>query len=69
MTKPKNGFLLIELMIGLSVSIFFILIITHYIIEVKITQQKALKRIESFSIARNEAEKELIKNNSDNHAE
>jgi len=68
-TKPKNGFLLIELMIGLSVSIFFILIITHYIIEVKITQQKALKRIESFSIARNEAEKELIKNNSDNHAE
>jgi hypothetical protein len=67
--KPKDGFLLIELMIGLSVSILFILIITHYIIEVKITQQKALKRIELFSVARNEAEKELIKNNSDTHAE
>lgn len=54
-------------MIGLSISIFFILIITHYIIEVKITQQKALKRIEAFSIARNEIEKKLAKNNSVSH--
>jgi len=65
--KLKNGFLLIELMIGLSISTFFILIITHYIIEVKVTQQKALKRIEAFSIARNEAEKILAKNNNDTH--
>jgi len=62
--KPKNGFLLIELMIGLSVSTFFILIITHYIIEVKVTQQKALQRVEAFSIARNEAEKAIAKKNS-----
>jgi len=60
--KSKKGFLLIELMIGLSVSIFFILIITHYIIEVKITQQKALKRIENFSNLRNKNEKKLAKN-------
>ena len=66
--KPKNGFLLIELMIGLSISTFFILIITHYIIEVKVTQQKALKRIEAFSIARNTSEKILAKNNSDTYA-
>jgi len=66
--KPKNGFLLIELMIGLSISTFFILIITHYIIEVKVTQQKALKRIEAFSIARNKSEKILAKNNSDTYA-
>jgi len=65
--KLKNGFLLIELMIGLSISTFFILIITHYIIEVKVTQQKALKRIEAFSIARNETEKILAKNNNDTH--
>lgn len=62
MIKSKKGFLLIELMIGLSVSIFFILIITHYIIEVKITQQKALKRIENFSNLRNKNEKKLAKN-------
>lgn len=65
--KPKNGFLLIELMIGLSISTFFILIITHYIIEVKVTQQKALKRIEAFSTARNQTEKILAKNNNDIH--
>ena len=67
--KPKNGFLLIELMIGLSVSTFFMLIITHYIIEVKVTQQKALKRIEAFSIARNEAERVIAKKNSDIYAQ
>jgi len=59
--KSKNGFLLIELMIGLSLSTFFVLVITHYIIEVKATQQKALKRIEDFSIMRNETEKALAK--------
>jgi len=59
--KSKNGFLLIELMIGLSLSTFFVLVITHYIIEVKSTQQKALKRIESFSIMRNETERCLAK--------
>ena len=66
--KPKNGFLLIELMIGLSISTFFILIITHYIIEVKATQQKALKRIESFSLMRNETERSLAKKYADNYA-
>lgn len=55
-------------MIGLSLSTFFILIITHYIIEVKVTQQKALKRIETFSVARNEAEKIIAKKNSDLYA-
>ena len=67
--KPKNGFLLIELMIGLSVSTFFVLIITHYIIEVKVTQQEALKRIEAFSVARNEMEKMIAKKNSDMYAQ
>jgi hypothetical protein len=66
--KPKNGFLLIELMIGLSISTFFMLIITHYIIEVKVTQQKALKRIEAFSLARNAAEKIIAKENRDIYA-
>jgi|GEM_PF-1918118 hypothetical protein len=61
--KPKSGFLLIELMIGLSVSTFFILLITHYIIEVKVTQQKALKIVEAFSVARNESERVLAKQN------
>jgi len=59
--KRKNGFLLIELMIGLSMATFFILIITHYIIEAKSTQQKALKRIENFTTTRNEAERVLAK--------
>lgn len=63
--KPKNGFLLIELIIGLSVSTFFILIITHYIIEVKVTQQKALQRVEAFSVARNKTERAIAKKNSD----
>ena len=66
--KPKNGFLLIELMIGLSISTFFILIITHYIIEVKVTQQKALKRIETFSLSRNEKEREKAKQYGDSYA-
>jgi Tfp pilus assembly protein PilW len=52
----KNGFLLIELMLGLLLSIFFIVIITHYIIEAKNAQQKALHLVESFSTARNERE-------------
>lgn len=62
MIKPQNGFLLIELMIGLVISIFFILIITHYIIEAKCSQQKALKIIEDFSTARNTTEREITKN-------
>ena len=53
----KNGFLLIELMIGLTVSIFLILIISHYIIEVKNKQQEALERAEALSLARNSIEK------------
>jgi len=57
--KHKNGFLLVELMMGLVISIFFILIITHYIIEVRSTQQKALKKIENFSTERNKSEKFL----------
>lgn len=65
--KPKNGFLLTELIIGLSLSTFFILIITHYIIEVRSTQQKALQRIESFSTTRNEKEKNLTKKQSSLH--
>ena len=57
--KHKNGFLLVELMMGLVISIFFILIITHYIIEVRSTQQKAMKKIENFSTERNKSEKFL----------
>jgi hypothetical protein len=55
--KAKNGFLLIELMISLSISVFFILIITHYIIEVKVAQQKALKLIDTTTTTRNEKER------------
>lgn len=57
----KNGFFLIELMIGLSISTFFILIITHYIIEVKVTQQKALKCAEEVSMIRNQRERDCVK--------
>ena len=64
----KNGFLLIELMIGLTISIFFISIITHYIIEVKMTQQQALKRMENTSLLRNQKEKISVQNNVSDHA-
>lgn len=57
----KNGFFLIELMIGLSISTFFILIITHYIIEVKVTQQKALQCAERISMMRNQKERDCVK--------
>ncbi|HEX4068681.1 MAG TPA: hypothetical protein VHX42_01160 [Candidatus Babeliales bacterium] len=68
MTKySKNGFFLIELMIGLSISTFFILLITHYIIEVKVTQQKALKRTEQFSLLRNAKEKDLAQKYGDRY--
>ena len=68
MKHNKSGFFLIELMIGLSISTFFMLIITHYIIEVKVTQQKALKRAEQFSLMRNEKEKKLAKKYGDTNA-
>ncbi len=58
--KYEKGFLLIELMIGLLVSTLCMIIITHYIIEVKCSQQKALEKIESFSTARNEIENSAI---------
>ena len=61
-TMKVKGFLLIELMIGLLVSTLSMLIITHYIIEVKSAQQKALEKIESFSTARNETERKFQKN-------
>lgn len=57
--KCKDGFLLIELMIGLLLSISCMVIITHYIIEAKSMQQKALKKIEDISTKRNEDEKKL----------
>jgi len=53
----KDGFLLIELMIGLILSIFLILIITHYIFEVRNVQQEAIARIEALTLARNTIEK------------
>lgn len=61
----KNGFLLVELMIGLAISIFFILIITHYIIEVKITQQQAIKTVETVSLSRNQREKIIAQKSND----
>jgi len=63
--SAKNGFLLIELMIGLTISIFFILIITHYIIEVKIVQQQAIKIFEVLSLSRNQKERIIAHNNND----
>jgi hypothetical protein len=55
----KNGFLLIELSVGLFLSIFFIIIITHYIIEAKQAQQKALQKIIDLSTQRNETERRI----------
>jgi len=55
-----RGFLLVEVMIGLLVSTLCMVIITHYIIEVKSSQQKALEKIESFSTGRNEVENSAI---------
>lgn len=57
--KREKGFLLVELTIGLLISIFFMVIITHYIIEVKAAQQKAVEKIEIFSATRNEVEKKI----------
>ncbi len=68
MKHIKNGFFLIELMIGLSISTFFILIITHYIIEVKVTQQKALKCAEEISLSRNQKERDVAKKYGTMHA-
>ncbi len=68
MKHIKNGFFLIELMIGLSISTFFILIITHYIIEVKVTQQKALKCAEKISMLRNQKERDCAKKYGSMHA-
>jgi len=67
--SAKNGFLLIELMIGLTISIFFILIITHYIIEVKIVQQQAIKIFEDLSLSRNQKERILAHTNNDTNEE
>ena len=58
--KCKDGFLLIEVMIGLLLSISCMVIITHYIIEAKSMQQKALKKIEDISTQRNEMEKKRM---------
>jgi Tfp pilus assembly protein PilW len=63
----KNGFLLIELMVGLTMSIFFISIITHYIIEVKMRQQLVVKSMENISILRNQKEKTIARNNINNY--
>jgi competence protein ComGC len=65
--NTKNGFLLVELMLGLAISIFFILIITHYIIEVKVTQQQAINRIETVSLLRNQKEKIIAQKNGNNN--
>ena len=62
MLSKKKGFLLIELMVGLLILTFFMLIITHYIIEVKMSQQKALEKNDKFSNRRNEAERSYSKN-------
>lgn len=60
--KIKKGFLLIELLVGLTMLLFCMLIITHYISAVKNSQQQTLKRMEKISLLRNEHEKTLIKN-------
>lgn len=62
--KSKNGFLLIELIVGLAISVFFMTIITHYIIEVKYTQYKAIKKIEDISTARNKIQGMYMKRHS-----
>lgn len=61
--KPQRGFLLIELIIGFLLLTFFMVIITHYIIHARGSQQKALKRIEADSLVRNELEKSHAKKN------
>lgn len=55
--NPKDGFLLIELMIGLTLAFFLILISAHYIIQLKNIQQAALMRVEALTLARTYAEK------------
>ncbi len=53
----KNGFLLIELLISFTLTLFFIFITTHYIVEIKKIQHAALARVELVSYARNCVEK------------
>jgi hypothetical protein len=55
----KNGFLFVELSIGLTLLTILIFIITHYIIEVKNVQQHTLLRIEALSYARSAVEKSI----------
>ena len=54
-----KGFLLVELMMGLLLSILFLIIITHYIIEAHAAQQKAMEKIEAITTARNNKEREF----------
>lgn len=65
--NPKNGFLLIELMIGLTLAFFLILISAHYIIQLKNIQQDAFIRIEALSLARTCAEKMIAGQRVDNN--
>jgi hypothetical protein len=58
----KNGFLFVELSIGLTLLTILIFIITHYIIEVKNVQQRTLLRMEALTIVRNAAEKVIAHN-------
>jgi len=60
--RYKPGLLLIELLGGLTMFILCTVIITHYIIVVKNSQQQTLKRMEKISFLRNEYEKALVKN-------
>jgi Tfp pilus assembly protein PilW len=64
--KPKNGFLLIELMVGLVISLFSLFIITHYIIEIRDVQHKAQKKIKKISSDRNKREKNLYHSKENN---
>jgi hypothetical protein len=53
----KNGFLLIELLISLTLAFFLVFIIAYYIIEIKKIQQEVLVRAEILLAARNNVEK------------
>jgi hypothetical protein len=58
----KNGFLLCELIVGLTLLLFLIFFSTYYIVQLKNIQWAYINRLDAFLIARNTAEKLYARN-------
>lgn len=65
----KKGFLLIELVTGIVLFSFFVLIVAEYTIKIKTTCYEALKKIEALSLARNILEEQKSNQKATYHSE